>query len=70
MSCAGPPAPGVALRLHCTSRASTYMVSVSMVRPQDWPVVPVATVGFKLRADGFFDTNPALDLPLAEHQTG
>ena len=34
-----------------------------VVRPEDWPVMPVTTVGFKLRADGFFDGNPALDLP-------
>ncbi|HEY3647890.1 MAG TPA: hypothetical protein VGL33_07960, partial [Streptosporangiaceae bacterium] len=31
------------------------------------PVMPVTTVGFQLRADGFFDGNPALDLPPAEH---
>ena len=34
-----------------------------VVRPEDRPVMPVTTVGFKLRADGFFDGNPALDLP-------
>ena len=34
-----------------------------VVRPEDWPVMPVTRVGFKLRADGFFDGNPALDLP-------
>ena len=38
-----------------------------VVRPKDWPVMPVTTVGFQLRADGFFDGNPALDLPPAEH---
>jgi primary-amine oxidase len=38
-----------------------------VVRPEDWPVMPVTTVGFKLRADGFFDGNPALDVPPAEH---
>jgi primary-amine oxidase len=38
-----------------------------VVRPEDWPVMPVTTVGFQLRADGFFDGNPALDLPPAEH---
>ena len=38
-----------------------------VVRPEDWPVMPVTTVGFKLRADGFFDGNPALDLPPADH---
>jgi primary-amine oxidase len=32
-------------------------------RLEDWPVMPVASVGFMLRPDGFFDRNPALDLP-------
>ncbi len=32
-------------------------------RPEDWPVMPVATIGFKLKPVGFFDRNPALDLP-------
>ncbi len=34
-----------------------------VVRPEDWPVMPVSTVGFMLRPSGFFDGNPALDLP-------
>jgi primary-amine oxidase len=29
--------------------------------------MPVTRVGFQLRPDGFFDGNPALDLPPAEH---
>ena len=32
-------------------------------RLEDWPVMPVVSVGFTLRPDGFFDRNPALDLP-------
>jgi primary-amine oxidase len=32
-------------------------------RLEDWPVMPVVSVGFSLRPDGFFDRNPALDLP-------
>ena len=32
-------------------------------RVEDWPVMPVASVGFMLRPDGFFDRNPSLDLP-------
>jgi primary-amine oxidase len=32
-------------------------------RVEDWPVMPVSSVGFMLRPDGFFDRNPALDLP-------
>ncbi len=34
-----------------------------VVRPEDWPVMPVTTVGFMLKPSGFFDGNPALDLP-------
>jgi primary-amine oxidase len=34
-----------------------------VVRPEDWPVMPVAYVGFMLKPVGFFDGNPALDLP-------
>ncbi|MET9296311.1 primary-amine oxidase [Streptomyces sp. NPDC003077] len=34
-----------------------------VVRPEDWPAMPVVTTGFSLRPDGFFDGNPALDLP-------
>jgi primary-amine oxidase len=33
------------------------------VRPEDWPVMPVSTIGFSLKPVGFFDRNPALDLP-------
>jgi primary-amine oxidase len=32
-------------------------------RVEDWPVMPVDTVGFTLKADGFFPRNPALDVP-------
>jgi Cu2+-containing amine oxidase len=28
----------------------------------------LSPVGFQLRADGFFDGNPAIDLPAAEHR--
>jgi primary-amine oxidase len=39
-----------------------------VVRPEDWPVMPVETVGFHLKPAGFFDGNPALDVPApAEH---
>jgi primary-amine oxidase len=34
-----------------------------IVRPEDWPVMPVAHIGFRLKPVGFFDGNPALDLP-------
>lgn len=32
-------------------------------RPEDWPVMPSATIGFKLLPVGFFAKNPALDVP-------
>jgi primary-amine oxidase len=35
-------------------------------RPEDWPVMPVATIGFMLKPVGFFDRNPALDVPPSE----
>ena len=31
-------------------------------RPEDWPVMPVQRVGFKLEPLGFFDQNPSLDV--------
>ena len=33
------------------------------VRPEDWPVMPVEHTGFLLQPFGFFDHNPALDVP-------
>jgi primary-amine oxidase len=38
-----------------------------VVRPEDWPVMPVETVGFHLKPVGFFDGNPALDVPPPEN---
>jgi primary-amine oxidase len=37
-----------------------------VVRPEDWPVMPVEVVGFSLKPVGFFDGSPALDVPAAE----
>jgi primary-amine oxidase len=34
-----------------------------ITRPEDWPVMPVDTVSFWLKPAGFFDRNPALDVP-------
>jgi primary-amine oxidase len=34
-----------------------------VVRPEDWPVMPVHPIGFKLIPSGFFAGNPALDNP-------
>lgn len=32
-------------------------------RPEDWPVMPTYYAGFKLLPVGFFDANPAIDVP-------
>lgn len=32
-------------------------------RPEDWPVMPVGRIGFMLKPAGFFERNPALDVP-------
>ncbi|GGZ64308.1 primary-amine oxidase [Streptomyces bluensis] len=40
-----------------------------VVRPEDWPVMPVTTASMHLRPVGFFDRNPALDLPLPHDTT-
>ena len=40
------------------------------VRLEDWPVMPVQYAGFMLQPVGFFDRNPALDVPPAHHHGG
>jgi len=32
-------------------------------RTEDWPIMPVDSVGFKIRPEGFFDRSPVLDVP-------
>ena len=34
-----------------------------VVRPEDWPVMPVDMLGFYLKPVGFFDGNPTIDVP-------
>jgi primary-amine oxidase len=34
-----------------------------VVRVEDWPVMPVVSIGFALKPVGFFDRNPGLDVP-------
>jgi len=41
-----------------------YTFGVTHVpRPEEWPVMPVEYAGFQLVPVGFFDANPAVDLP-------
>ena len=34
-----------------------------ITRPEEWPVMSVDAVSFWLKPVGFFDRNPALDVP-------
>jgi primary-amine oxidase len=41
-----------------------YTLGITHIpRPEEWPVMPVTHVGFKLIPGGFFARNPALDVP-------
>ena len=41
-----------------------YTLGVThFVRPEDWPIMPMAKAGFALEPVGFFDRNPTLDIP-------
>jgi primary-amine oxidase len=39
-------------------------------RPEDYPVMPTAYTGFLLKPVGFFDANPAIDVPPSSTQHG
>jgi primary-amine oxidase len=39
-----------------------------ITRPEDWPVMPSDIVSFWLKPFGFFDRNPALDVPPGDHR--
>lgn len=41
-----------------------------VVRLEDWPIMPVAKLGFSLKPFGFFDANPSLDVPPSEPKKG
>ena len=41
-----------------------------MPRPEDYPVMPVEYTGFMLKPEGFFESNPALDLAPPECHVG
>ena len=42
-----------------------YTLGVThLPRAEEWPVMPVHKAGFQLLPAGFFDRNPALDVPV------
>jgi len=50
--------------LENTDLVAWYTVGVHhLPRPEDWPVMPVAYAGFMLKPSGFFNQNPAMDVP-------
>jgi primary-amine oxidase len=50
--------------LENTDLVAWYTVGVHHIpRPEDWPVMPVAYAGFMLKPAGFFERNPAMDVP-------
>jgi primary-amine oxidase len=54
-----------------TDLVAWYSFGVThFVRPEDWPVMPVEYAGFMLVPFGFFDRNPALDVPPNDHCHG
>ncbi|HKE39035.1 MAG TPA: primary-amine oxidase [Casimicrobiaceae bacterium] len=41
-----------------------YTMGITHIpRPEEWPVMPVSHIGFKLVPAGFFNRNPSLDVP-------
>ena len=45
-----------------------YTVGMNhLVRPEDWPIMPVQRAGFGMKPWGFFDRNPGLDVPPPDH---
>jgi len=51
-------------QIHLLTTPSWYTLSVTHIpRPEEWPVMPTTNLGFRLIPAGFFDANPALDVP-------
>jgi primary-amine oxidase len=41
--------------------------SLHSARVEDWPIIGLSTIGFRLQPNGFFDRNPAMDVPPPAH---
>jgi len=47
-----------------TDVVTWYTLGITHIpRPEEWPIMPVTHLGFKLIPVGFFDRNPGLDVP-------
>jgi len=47
-----------------TDVVAWYTLGITHIpRPEEWPIMPVTHLGFKMIPVGFFDRNPALDVP-------
>ncbi len=54
-----------------TDIVAWYTLNFShLPRPEDWPVQPVVYANFHWMPEGFFDQNPALDVPPAGRERG
>lgn len=47
----------------CSTFLPIFCFQIRIQNPQDFPIMPVETVGFMLKPYGFFNWNPTLDLP-------
>ena len=55
-------------RIEDTDVVLWYVFGIHHItRPEDWPVMPSDVVSFWLKPSGFFDRNPALDVPPSHH---
>jgi primary-amine oxidase len=53
--------------LDATDVVVWYTTGVTHIpRPEEWPIMPVHQIGFKLLPAGFFNRNPALDVPASK----
>ena len=56
--------PGLNRSLQDSDVVIWYTLGVTHIpRPEEWPIMSVHSAGFKLVLDGFFDQNPAVDVP-------
>lgn len=50
--------------------AAVFLQVTHFVRPEDYPVMPCDQIGFSLKPVGFFECNPAIDVPPEDSSHG